>query len=122
MRTITHRWGDMCTRHYIMHEHGIVMVDVLLRDLHSRSMKKGDALLWSLVVEAEYRRRGLGLELMRAAEEIAKNANCPRIYLEWSADIDRTPRWVADWYQRIGYKQTIMSNGYLLMGKRLKGV
>lgn len=56
----------------------------------------------NLSVEPEYRRQGVTTELLRRAEEIAKEYRYYNVYLDW--DERDTERFVYDWYLRNGYK------------------
>ncbi len=67
----------------------------------------------SVATMPEYRRHGLGTEMMRAAEEEARNRNCSRVRLEVS-----TQNYGAiEFYRGLGYKTDGVLYGYYSWGE-----
>ncbi|MBN2182797.1 MAG: GNAT family acetyltransferase [Sedimentisphaerales bacterium] len=65
-----------------------------------------------LAVSPQYRRRGFAMRLMLEAEEILKNAGCPKINLQ----IRSSNKDVIAFYEAIGFRK----DDVLSMGKRLE--
>ena len=64
-----------------------------------------------LAVDPEFRRKGLGKTMMKAAETYLEQFECPKINLQIRAQNDQ----VIEFYKRIGFLQEDVIN----MGKRL---
>ena len=83
-----------------------------------KEIYKTDALLSSLWVGKEERRAGLGLTLMKAAELYALMVGCNTIALEYNNR--ETPKWVRQWYERLGYEEKVFGRYYSLMVKQIE--
>lgn len=72
--------------------------------------------IYEVMVLPEYRRRGLGRELVAFAEHVAKSRACSRIQLTpqpLDPSIDR--EWLWEWYRKLGY----LPAGDYIVEKRL---
>lgn len=87
---------------------GIVEVGI-----HKTGKHQGEALVWNLYVSEEHRGRGLGRMLMSDAYDVAMLADCHTACLEWS--LKESPRWVAEWYARLGYDEREFGHDSALM-------
>ncbi len=71
----------------------------------------------TLVVNESSRQKGVGKQLLQAAELIAKRNNCIRISLQVENN-----SWMKDWYKREGYE--VIADGYdegmIIMSKEFK--
>ncbi len=56
--------------------------------------------LW---VNEGYRCRGVATQLLKIAEEQAKNLFCKKVYLCWTED--EAEEWTREWYERNGYNE-----------------
>ena len=102
-------------------ESASVQLDIFNNDEMGKSYKEkyeADALLSSLWVGKEERRAGLGLILMKAAELYALMVGCNTIALEY--DNRETPKWVRQWYERLGYEEKVFGRYYSLMVKQIE--
>ena len=102
-------------------ESASVQLDVFSNDEMGKSYKEkyeADALLFSLWVGKEERRAGLGLILMKAAELYALMVGCNTIALEY--DNREAPKWVRQWYERLGYEEKVSGRYYSLMVKQVE--
>ena len=102
-------------------ESASVQLDIFNNDEMGKSYKeiyKTDALLSSLWVGKEERRAGLGLTLMKAAELYALMVGCNTIALEYNNR--ETPKWVRQWYERLGYEEKVFGRYYSLMVKQIE--
>lgn len=72
----------------------------------------------ALWVESAFRRKGLARQILRKAEEIAKENGQTAVFLEWRKT--DTPVKIARWYEREGYRGVSLGNGYTLYKKELK--
>lgn len=68
---------------------------------------KPDALIYTLFVLDEYRKKGIGSMLLQFAEQKALELNCKKIVLE-PRPFDRTItlNFLVDWYKKNGYQQS----------------
>lgn len=80
---------------------GCVIVDIIKNHRISR-FPKGSALIWNLYIYDGGRGRGIGRSLLERAEAYCREKGVEYAYLEW--DARDTPRWVRDWYERLGYE------------------
>lgn len=81
------------------------------------SKHPGEAYLWNLYINKEYRGKGHGQHLLDEALDTARKDGYKVAVLEW--DLRDSPRWVAFWYARQGYDEKEFSNVYALMKKEL---
>ena len=92
---------------------GIVEVRVFKDGKH-----KGEAYLWNLFVNPECRGRGYARILMQAAYDRAQESGCHTCVLEW--DMKESPRWVFQWYTRLGYDEKEFGHDNALMKLPIK--
>ena len=64
---------------------------------------EGKAYLWNLHIDSEHRGKGNGRTLLHEAIDIARQAGCNKVTLEW--DIRDSEQWVFDWYVREGFDE-----------------
>lgn len=116
---ITQWWGVKFTRHNLIADDcGIVVLDEYDKDCNWRpEIKAGNAYLWNLSVKRDARHKGVAKALMAKAEQVARDAGCENIWLEWGET--ETQPWVRDWFQRLGYDAHTFNDGYELMRKKL---
>jgi ribosomal protein S18 acetylase RimI-like enzyme len=77
-----------------------------------------ESFLFSLWVDEDSRKNGLGKQLMEMAEQIARERGCKTICLEWSSR--EAPYWVREWYERNGYKiKALRGDSRFLLRKEL---
>ena len=93
-------------------------VGVVELAVYKNGKHEGEALVWNLYVDKEHRRKGLARRLMCEAKKWAKHLGAHTCALEWS--FDESPRWVAQWYCRLGYDEKEFGNGYALMKLPIK--
>ena len=73
----------------------------------------GHTCIYGLWVIEEYRKSGIGGQLLDKAEEIARSIGCEDVCLVWE---NTTPKWVFEWYMKKGYEELEWGyNGYLLI-------
>ena len=93
-------------------KYGSVQVSIPFYD--SDILNKADALIYSLYVDTEYRKQGVGSKLLKLAEQQAKLNGVHIIGLEF--DQDESETFVLDWYLENGYKP-FSKDGNLLIKK-----
>ncbi len=76
----------------------------------------GKAFLWALYVDEDSRRKGLGTIVLEYAEEVAMHKGQDSIYLVWEKS---TPRYVLEWYKRLGYEEVEFGSESCLLKKIL---
>lgn len=76
------------------------------------------SIIGSLWVNTEQRSNGVGMFLMKCAEQWLKENEYNEVYLEWDK-ID-SPEWVVDWYSKNRWKIVSEQDNYKLMKKLLK--
>jgi ribosomal protein S18 acetylase RimI-like enzyme len=93
--------------------HGIIQLDI-----YKQQQKDNvQAYICNFSVNKQHRKKGIGKELLKAAEEIAKRQGYKYAYLIWnSAD---TPVWVYSWYIRNGYEHAGFKYEKILLSKKL---
>lgn len=79
---------------------------------------KDESLIWNLHVDEQHRSKLYGKELLTEAVNVAKAAGSTSAVLEWNR-LD-SPLWVRRWYERHGFEEEEVSDGYTLMRKNLK--
>ncbi len=57
-------------------------------------------MIWHIAVHPDYRREGIGGQLLRKAEQIARTKNLNRLEA-WTRDDD----WVQNWYEKTGFQK-----------------
>lgn len=77
-----------------------------------------DALIYALYVDQPYRKRGIGKDLLKQAEQLARDSHCRVVALEWYEQ--ETPRWTLEWYLRQGYNDTRFGRDCALLVKDLR--
>lgn len=86
------------------------------------SIRKSDpnlAIIDSLWVAEKDRRKRVGGILLEQAELLAKSHGCKYVALAY--DETFSPKWVLEWYKRIGYKPyKVNSVGFLLLRKEIQ--
>ena len=92
-------------------------VGVVELAVYKHGEHEGEALVWNLYVDEEYRRKGLARELMQEAHKTAKHLGVKVTALEWS--LKESPQWVFDWYCRLGYDEKEFGPGNALMKRPL---
>ena len=92
-------------------------VGVVELAVYKHGEHKGEALVWNLYINEDYRRKGLARRLMDEAHKTAKHLGAKTCVLEWS--LDESPRWAAWWYARLGYDEKEFSDVYALMKLQL---
>jgi GNAT superfamily N-acetyltransferase len=92
------RW-DGYDKYVIWAEHGSVQLEVHDKPYGEYNI---EAWLFSLWVDEDSRKSGLGKQLRELAEQIAHERGCKTVCLEWSSR--EAPYWVREWYERNGYK------------------
>lgn len=95
-----------------------IQIGIVEVKIHKTGEHKGEAYIWNLHVEKEYRGRGLGKLLLNAAHNVALNEGCDRASLDWS--IEEAPKWVFDWYIRIGFDEQEFGRDCAYMVKPLE--
>ena len=88
-------------------------VGVVELAVYKKGEHEGEALVWNLYVDKEYRRKGLARRLMDEARKWAKHLGAHTCALEWS--LRESPNWVFDWYCRLGYDEKEFGPGCSLM-------
>lgn len=117
---ITQWWGVKFTRHNLIADDcGIVVLDEYHKDYCNwrPEIEARDAFLWNLSVKRDARHKGVAKALMAKAEQVARDAGCENIWLEWSET--ETQPWVRDWFQRLGYEARSSSYDPEMMRKKL---
>lgn len=77
------------------------------------------AWFWNFQIKPVFRGKGVGKEIMTAAIEDAKANHCTTIKLNY--DWRDSPKWVREWYERLGFKEEGFDNqGVVTMKKELK--
>ncbi|RFB18846.1 N-acetyltransferase [Bacillus sp. HNG] len=69
------------------------------RTICSRGSGLG-GMLWHIAVHPDFRREGIGAQLLREAEQIAKIKNLNRLEA-WT----RNDKWVQNWYEKFGFRR-----------------
>ena len=109
--------GDRLDRRAFRHALGSATIDMLVAEEGGAFLgyvqlqrRTGSALarLTSVAVAAEAAGKGVGRELMSAAEDLARAKGCDRIRLEVRADNDRARQL----YTRTGYRQFARVDDY----------
>jgi GNAT superfamily N-acetyltransferase len=103
------RW-DGYDKYVIWAEHGSVQLEVHDKPYGEYNI---EAWLFSLWVDEDSRKSGLGKQLRELAEQIAHERGCKTVCLEWSKR--EAPYWVREWYERNGYKIRAFIGGSSLM-------
>lgn len=80
--------------------------------------KKDEAFVWNLFVDEKYRKKGVAEALLKVAEKDAQSYKCDHMALEWY--LKDSPRWVFDWYVRLGYEEKEFGKDCSLLVKQLK--
>lgn len=112
-------WPD-CTNIVIMlHPLGDQRQTVGILEVHCRKTgeRQGEAYLWNLYIDPDHRRHGLARHLLLAAELEARSHHCHTATLEWS--LKDSPRWVLDFYTRIGYDEREFGKDSAWLAKKL---
>lgn len=91
-----------------------VQIGIIEIRIFKEGSYKGEAYLWNLHVDQEYRGEGYGRILLGKAVCIAKESGCKIATLNWN--IKEAPKWVFDWYIRNGFYE----REFGLMVKTLK--
>ena len=102
----------------IQHQHWEDSIRILVTDeLHHGSVQvfipkhtedkpldgEADALIYSLWVDERHRGSGVAKLLMEAAERELKSCGITTVAISWNGR--DSPRWVLQWYERLGYKK-----------------
>lgn len=95
---------------------GVVLLDVFPDNEALKERWQADCYLWSLNVEKPMRGQGLGTQLIKDAIAEAKARGCKTMSLEWALP---TPRWVLQWYDRLGFSEVEFDEKSALMVKTL---
>ena len=95
-----------------------VQVGIIEIHIFKEGPRKGEAHLWNLHVDQEYRGEGCGRILLQNAIFIAKESGCNVATLDW--DIKEAPKWVFDWYTRNGFEEREFGRDCAFMVKTLK--
>lgn len=111
IKQYTQDWLDR-KRIILVSDMGSVFVDVD----YSPDDFGARAFIWGLFVKTEYRRKGVGGQLLARAEEAARWLGQTIVALEWERP---TPQWVYDWYVRKGYDEKEFGNGCSRLYKTL---
>ncbi len=111
IKQYTQDWLDR-KRIILVSDKGSVFVDVD----YSPDDFGARAFIWGLFVKTEYRRKGMGGQLLARAEEAARWLGQTIVALEWERP---TPQWVFDWYIRRGYEEKEFGDGCAKMYKVL---
>lgn len=111
IKQYTQDWLDR-KRIILVSDKGSVFVDVD----YSPDDFGARAFIWGLFVKTEYRRKGVGGQLLARAEEAARWLEQTIVALEWERP---TPLWVYDWYVRSGYEVKEFGNGCSRLYKTL---
>lgn len=93
-------------------------VGVVELAIYKHGEHEGEALVWNLYVDEEHRRKGLARKLMDEAHKTAKHLGSKVTVLEWS--LKESPRWVFDWYCRLGYEEKEFGNSCALMKRPIR--
>lgn len=94
------------------------LVGCIEMTIYTKGKDMGMAYLWNLHVDDGYRQNGFGRELIDYAMKIARKADCTRAALDW--DSKSSPRWVRDWYIRLGFVETAYDKACTFLEKKLK--
>ena len=94
------------------------LVGCIEMTIYTKGEDMGMAYLWNLHVDDVYRQNGFGRELIDYAMKIARKADCTRAALDW--DSKSSPRWVRDWYIRLGFVETAYDKACTFLEKKLK--
>ena len=84
------------------------------------SKGKPYAYIWALWVNPQHRKKGIGGELLQAAEKYCTEHGYKTAYLEWSKAEDNTPYWVFEWYIRHGWNSYEFCMDYAKLRKELR--
>ena len=116
IKTYQTRWNDKDNFIFIGGRGSRIMACIEMT-VFKEGDHKGEAYLWNLHVDEQYRLCGFGRELIDCALESARIFNCTRATLEW--DIKDSPQWVFDWYTRLGFEEKKFGKGCAWMEKKL---
>ena len=78
---------------------------------------EADALIYSLWVDEWYRGCGVAKHLMEAVEKELKYCGVQTVAISW--DGRDSPKWVLQWYERLGYKEKALGHQCCTLLKRL---
>lgn len=112
IRILEQSWHS-CRRWIIATEGASVQLEIYPKP-YSEGVK---AYIWAFFVEPEFRGKGIGTQLLKAAEDIAAKEGEPAVWLEW--DRRDTPQWTLEWYLRNGYTEVSFGNDKVLLKKKL---
>jgi len=93
-------------------------VGIIEAHFHKTGERQGEAYLWNLYVEPPHRRQGCARLLLRTAEQEARSHHCHTAKLEWS--LKYSPRWVLDFYTRLGYDEREFGKDNAWLAKKLE--
>lgn len=106
-------WHDY-TKYLIADGYGSVQVGLYDKE----QSFGGTAFIYGLYVCPSYRGNHLGEALLDQAEFCAKHAGHKSVFLEWEEK--DSPKWVLEWYLRLGYKEVESDKQGCLLKKELK--
>ena len=78
---------------------------------------EADALIYSLWVDERHRGRGAAKHLMEAVESELKRCGVETVAISW--DGRDSPKWVLQWYERLGYEAKALGHQCCTLLKRL---
>lgn len=78
---------------------------------------EADALIYSLWVDERHRDRGLAKLLMETVERELKRCGIANVAISW--DGRDSPKWVLQWYERLGYEERESGHQCCTLIKRL---
>ncbi len=106
-------WHDY-TKYLIADGYGSVQLE-----LYDKEQKfGGTAFIYGLWVCPPHRRKLYAGALLSQAEFVAKQAGHKAVFLEWEGK--DSPKWVLEWYLRIGYKEIEIDKQGCLLKKELE--
>lgn len=112
-------WPDSTNIVIMLHPLGDQRQTAGIIEVHCRKAgeRQGEAYLWNLYVEPDHRRHGCAHLLLQAAEQEARRHQCHTATLEW--ELRESPRWVLDFYTRLGYDEREFGKDNAWLAKKL---
>ena len=105
-------WRDYI-KYLIADEFGSVLMELYDKEQNFG----GTAFIYGLWVEPLYRNMKQGRNLLRIAEFTAKREGHKAVFLEWEEK--DSPKWVLEWYMRLGYYKVASDEDGCLLKKEL---